>query len=312
MAFRQREAQLSPLIVRHVKPIGHKPGTYPGLSDRLLISHYENNYGGAMRRSNAIAKHLAALPLDAPGFLRNGLKREELIARNSIVLHEVHFDALGPFVAPPDDLARAIDAAFGAFAAMTAEIAATAKALAGGSGWVVLVDDPRDGRLAIQWGMDHTMSFAGATPIFALDVYEHAYHLDFGADANAYVDAVLGMTDWSAVARRWRREKTPADPHALDVPGALAFQGTWIDARRAPAYEAAKTKLPGAVWRDPLALDRVADGLPTDKPVLVYCVLGFNFSRDTAAALREKGFDARYLDVGSSGWAAMGLPVEPK
>jgi rhodanese-related sulfurtransferase len=41
-------------------------------------------------------------------------------------------------------------------------------------------------------------------------------------------------------------------------------------------------------------------------------VLGFNFSRDTAAALREKGFDARYLDVGSSGWAAMGLPVEPK
>ncbi|MCM0021375.1 MAG: hypothetical protein NBV67_15395 [Tagaea sp.] len=301
-----------PPIVRHVKPIGHKPGSYPGLSDRLLLSHYENNYGGAMRRSNAIARHLAELPLDAPGFLRNGLKREELIAHNSIVLHEVHFDALGPFVPPPEDLARAIDAAFGSFAAMTAEIAATAKALAGGSGWLVLADDPRDGRLAIQWGMDHTMSLAGATPIFALDVYEHAYHLDFGADANAYVDAVLGMTDWTAVARRWRREKTPADPHALDLAGALAFQGTWVDARRAPIYEAAKTKLPGAVWRDPLALDGVAEGLPKDKPVLVYCVLGFNFSRDAAKALRARGYDARYLDVGASGWAAMGLPQAAK
>lgn len=297
---------------RQVRPLAHKPGSYPGLSDRLLLSHYENNYGGATRRANAIAKHLAELPLDAPGFLRNGLKREELIARNSIVLHEVHFDALGPFVSPPDDLARAIDASFGSFAEMTAEIAATAKALAGGSGWVVLADDPRDGKLAIQWGMDHTMSLAGATPIFALDVYEHAYHLDFGADANAYVDAVLGMTDWSAVARRWRREKIPADPYALDIAAARAFQGTWVDARRAPIYEAAKTKLPGAVWRDPQALDKAADGLPKGKPVLVYCVLGFNFSRDTAKALRDKGYDARYLDVGSSGWAAMGLQLESK
>lgn len=297
---------------RQVRPLRHKPGSYPGLSDRLLLSHYENNYGGALRRGNAIAKHLAELPLDAPGFLRNGLKREELIAHNSVVLHEVHFDALGPFVSPPDDLARAIDAAFGSFAKMLAEIAATAKALAGGSGWVVLADDPRDGKLAIQWGMDHAMSLAGATPIFALDVYEHAYHLDFGADANAYVDAVLDMTDWSAVARRWRREKVPADPHALDVAAAQAFQGTWVDARRAPIYEAAKTKLPGAVWRDPLALDKVAEGLPKDKPVLVYCVLGFNFSRDAAAALRERGYDARYLDVGSSGWAAMGLKLESK
>jgi Fe-Mn family superoxide dismutase len=303
---------LNPPIVRHVRPIGHKPGSYPGLSDKLLLSHYENNYGGAVRRGNAIARHLSELPLDAPGFLRNGLKREELIAYNSIVLHEVHFDALGPFVAPPDDLTRAIDEAFGSFAKMTAEIAATAKALAGGSGGVVLARKARDGRLAIQWGMDHTMALAGATPVFALDMYEHAYHMDFGANAGAYVDAVLGMTDWTAVARRWRRENIPADPHALDIAAAQSFRGTWVDARRAPIYEAAKTKLPGAVWRDPLALGGVAEGLPKDKLVLVYCVLGFNFSRDAAKALRDKGYDARYLDVGSSGWTAMGLKLEAK
>lgn len=299
-------------VLRYVRPVGHKPGSYPGLSDRLLLSHYENNYGGAMRRLNAIAKQLAELPDDAPGFVRNGLKREELIAYNSVVLHEVHFEALGPFVAPPGDLARAIDAAFGGFDAMTAEIARTAKALAGGSGWVVLVREGREDHLTIQWGADHTMAMAGATPIFALDMYEHAYHLDFGADAGAYVDAVLGMTDWSAVARRFRRETPAVDPFAVDIPGALAFEGIWVDARRAPIFEAAKSKLPGAVWRDPLALDKVAEGLPRDKPVLVYCVLGFNFSRDAAKALRDRGYDARFLDVGSSGWAAMGLRQEAK
>jgi Fe-Mn family superoxide dismutase len=52
--------------------------------------------------------------------------------------------------------------------------------------------------------------------------------------------------------------------------------------------------------------------LPRDKPVLVYCVLGFNFSRDAAKALRDRGYDARFLDVGSSGWAAMGLRQEAK
>jgi superoxide dismutase, Fe-Mn family len=297
---------------RHVRPLKHKPGTYPGPSERLLVSHYENNYGGAVRRLNAIAKDIAALQASAPGYLRNGLKREELIARNSMVLHEVHFEALGPFVAPPADFAAAIARDFGSFDALKTELAATAKALAGGSGWVVLARDDRDGRLAIQWGADHTMSFAGAVPLLAIDMYEHAYHLDHGADAATYVDQAIATTDWTAPARRWRGEAPSADPFAVDIATAQGFAGVWVDARRAPVFEAAKSKLPGAVWRDPQALDKVAEGLAKDKPVLAYCVMGFNFSRDTAKALREQGYDARYLDVGSSGWAAMGLPFEAK
>ena len=65
----------------HARPISFKPLRLKGLSARLIASHYENNYGGAVRRLNAIRSDLAQLdPASAPGFRLNGLKREELIA----------------------------------------------------------------------------------------------------------------------------------------------------------------------------------------------------------------------------------------
>src|SRR5262249_61729771 len=67
-----------------------------GLSEKLILSHWENNYGGAVRRLNAIAAELAELDFaKTPAFVINGLKREELIATNSMILHELYFDGLG-------------------------------------------------------------------------------------------------------------------------------------------------------------------------------------------------------------------------
>src|SRR6478735_1115101 len=89
------------------RPISFKPVRLTGLSARLLASHYENNYGGAVRRLNAISDELAASdPAALPGFRLNGLKREELIATNSMLLHEVYFDGLGEGGGgdPPTDL----------------------------------------------------------------------------------------------------------------------------------------------------------------------------------------------------------------
>ena len=79
-----------------VRPLLLKPQWMNGLSERLLVSHYVNNYGGALRRLNAIKARLAALDLArAPVFEINGLKREELIAAGSVILHEIYFDSLG-------------------------------------------------------------------------------------------------------------------------------------------------------------------------------------------------------------------------
>ncbi|MCA3186545.1 MAG: Fe-Mn family superoxide dismutase, partial [Cupriavidus sp.] len=84
-----------------------------------------------------------------------------------------------------------------------AEFTAMGKALGGGSGWVLLTYSPRDGRLVNQWASDHAHTLAGATPILALDMYEHSYHMDYGAKAAAYVDAFLPNISWQRVATRF-------------------------------------------------------------------------------------------------------------
>src|SRR5918992_1197775 len=82
-----------------------------------------------------------------------------------------------------------------------AEFAAMGKAQAGGSGWVLLTYSPRDGKLVNQWAMDHTTTMAGGRPILALDMYEHSYHIDYGAKAATYVDTFMQSIRWATVDR---------------------------------------------------------------------------------------------------------------
>src|SRR4051794_30047797 len=196
-----------------IRPLLLKPHRMNGLSERLLVSHYENNYGGALRRLNAIRARLAALDwAGAPAFEINGLKREELIAASSVILHEIYFDSLGghgdnPPAAnaqPPADLAEALKRDFGSVMAWAAEFTAMAKALAGGSGWAILAWSERLGRLVNHWAAEHANALPGATPILALDMYEHAYRLDFGADAAAYVDRAMANLNWERIGARYR------------------------------------------------------------------------------------------------------------
>jgi superoxide dismutase, Fe-Mn family len=172
------------------------------MSERLIVSHYENNYGGAVKRLNLIEEQLAGLDFaTAPGFLVNGLKREELIATNSMILHELFFEGLGEESAPGPGLAEALARDFGSVERWRAEFVAMGKALAGGSGWVLLSYSPRDGRLVNQWAADHTTTLAGGRPILALDMYEHSYHLDFGAKAGGYVDTFMQAIRWASADR---------------------------------------------------------------------------------------------------------------
>lgn len=75
---------------QEISPIPVRPWTLNGLSERLIVSHYENNYGGAVRALNAVRSDLAALDVGAPGYRLRGLKREELIAMGSVALHELY------------------------------------------------------------------------------------------------------------------------------------------------------------------------------------------------------------------------------
>jgi len=185
-----------------MKPLSCDPSRIKGMSEKLIVSHYENNYGGAVKRLNLIEEQLAGLDFaKAPGFLLNGLKREQLIAANSMILHELFFDGLGEESGSGPELKAAIERDFGSFERWHAEFGAMGKALAGGSGWVLLSWSPRDKKLVNQWASDHCHTLAGGTPILALDMYEHSYHMDYGAKAAAYVDTFMGAIRWSNADR---------------------------------------------------------------------------------------------------------------
>jgi Fe-Mn family superoxide dismutase len=188
------------------KPMPFDPKSISGISEKVLVSHYENNYVGAVKRLNAIGAQLAELDFaQAPNFVINGLKREELIASNSMILHEAYYDGLGGAVGPSGALADAITRDFGSMARWRAEFSAMGKAEGGGSGWVILSYSPRDGRLVNQWAADHTTTLAGARPVLVLDMYEHAYHMDFGAAAARYVDVYMEAIRWDNAARLYEQ-----------------------------------------------------------------------------------------------------------
>jgi superoxide dismutase, Fe-Mn family len=183
-----------------MKELGCDPARIKGMSEKLIVSHYENNYGGAVKRLNLIAEQLAGVDFaTAPNFLINGLKREELIATNSMILHELFFDGLGDESAPGDALTAAIVRDFGSYERWRAEFMAMGKAQGGGSGWVLLSWSQRDRRLVNQWAMDHTTTLAGGTAVLALDMYEHSYHMDYGAKAATYVETFMAAIKWANV-----------------------------------------------------------------------------------------------------------------
>jgi Fe-Mn family superoxide dismutase len=307
-------------MVYRIAPLRPSPDELAGLSERLIASHYENNYGGAVRRLNAIARDLAVLdPATAPVFAWNGLKREELIAMNSMRLHELYFDGLGRG-ALQSPLAEALERDFGSVDHWRAEFAAMGKALGGGSGWVVLSYLRRDRRLVNQWASDHAHALADATPILALDMYEHAYHLDYGARAGTYVDAFMQNIDWARIAEHYAAAagvgvESQTDPRTI-APEALADamkrSTVLLDVRRKARFDAAMDLIAGAEWRDPAAVRDWAATMPKDRPVVVYCVYGHHVSHTVVDELKSRGVDARYLNGGIAAWRAIGGALRAK
>ena len=308
-------------------PIHCRPWLLNGLSLKLIESHYENNYGGALRRLNAITQQLEAIDLaNTPGYVLNGLKREELVALNSTLLHELYFAgmAFGDGKVP-QGIADALARDFGSVNRWKAEFTAMGNALSGGSGWVLLTYVPRDRRLVNQYASEHGMAVAGGIPILALDMYEHAYHIDFGANAKAYVETFKRNIDWNALQVRYEdasRVEPPrplAQPEFGDLPGvsveevkAMLESGQplqFIDAR--PQHYVARTQdiIEGASWRDPEHVQDWMGDLSKTDPVVVFCVYGFHVGCKTAIALRDAGFDAKFMKGGHSAWRAIGGPV---
>jgi Fe-Mn family superoxide dismutase len=310
-----------------LKQIHCRPWTLNGLSLQLIESHYENNYGGALRRLNAITGQLGSLDFaNTPPHVLNGLKREELVALNSTLLHELYFASLGGDGQPTKEMSQALARDFGSLERWRAEFRAMGYALGGGSGWVLLSYVPRDGRLINQYASEHSQSIASGVPILALDMYEHAYHMDFGANARAYVDTFFRNIDWRALAERYEDAQKSLPPRPLVQPEFGDVQGVGveevremmasgkpvqvIDVRPRHFVSRQQDVAEGIPWRDPEQLQEWIGELSKSEPVVVYCAYGFHIGCKTAIKLREAGFDAKYMNSGHSGWKAIGAPLK--
>jgi Fe-Mn family superoxide dismutase len=301
-----------------IRPIPCKPYSLNWLPERLIVSHYENNYGAAVRSLNALRDRLAGVdPTTTSAAEMRALKREELSAMASVVLHELYFANLsGARKAPGTIVAAALEEHFGGVDRWQREFVGAAQALARGSGWVLLSYSPHEGRLYNQVALD-AQAIPGAVPILALDMYEHAYHLEFGANATAYVDAFMRLIDWTVVTERLtqataghqRRESQAADEGlpSISVEELSAFMEAdqrpqVVDARPRNYVSRNPDTMPSAVWRDPERVDDWCGQLSSAAPVFVYCAYGFEVGCNVATVLRQRGFDARYVRGGLAAW----------
>lgn len=189
------------------RPLPFNPAKLDGLSERLITSHWENNYIGSVKGLNMVEERLATAMADPefPPLIYGDIKREQLHRTGSVVLHELYFANLGGDGLPGGSAASALSQAFGSVEAWEAEFRRTATSLAGGSGWCVLALNAHTGELRNYWMWDHMHAPATGIPLLVLDMYEHAYHMDYRAAAARYMDAFMRNVNWEEVSRRHGR-----------------------------------------------------------------------------------------------------------
>ena len=189
------------------KPLPFDPAKLRGISEKLIRSHWENNYQGAVRALNVVEQRLDLMmkDKDLPPFIYGDLKREELVRTGSLVLHEHYFGNLGGDGKPAGEITKAIGQAFGSHGEWEAEFKRSANALGGGSGWVTLTYNLHTGELHNYWSWDHMHNAPTGLPLLVLDMYEHAYHMDYGAAATKYIEAFVQNANWEEVNRRYVR-----------------------------------------------------------------------------------------------------------
>lgn len=190
-----------------LKPLPFDPAKLDGLSEKLVRSHWENNYGGSVRTLAAVRRQLAEALAnkDTPAWLYNDIKREHLLRTGSVVFHEYYFDNLGGNGQAGASTRKALGDAFGTFDAWETEFRRIANGLGGGSGWVVLGFNTHSRQLENYWLADHAHGPAATLPLLVMDMYEHSYQMDFGAAAARYIDAFFRNIQWDAVQARMQR-----------------------------------------------------------------------------------------------------------
>jgi Fe-Mn family superoxide dismutase len=186
-------------------PLPFDPKKLRGISEKMIVSHWENNYGAAVKNLNKLEDELFRIDKNTPGFLVAGLKERELTFTNSIILHDLYFGNLGGDGKANGTAQTLLAETYGSFGRWEEIFRAVGSSLGGGSGWTVLEYNFHAGTLRTYWSGNHTQALAFGAPLLVMDMYEHAYQMDYGAAAAKYIEAFFQNIDWQRVNRRLDR-----------------------------------------------------------------------------------------------------------
>jgi Fe-Mn family superoxide dismutase len=176
-----------------------------GTSEKAHTIHHDKLYVGYVNKRNEIVEKLAAADLPSANATYSelrSLKAEETFAANGTILHEVYFDVVGEPNGEAPQLRARLAQDYSSFEQWKKIFTACGMA---SRGWVVLAWDTNERKLAVYTGDAHNQGGVwGCIPIIALDVYEHAYFIDFGSDRKAYLEAFWQNLNWPAAERRFK------------------------------------------------------------------------------------------------------------
>lgn len=198
----QRELQSDQYTLR---ALSFDPKKLNGFSEKIILSHHQNNYGGAVKRAKMIEEKIALLPSSSVPFELGSLKREQMVALNSMILHEYYFDNIGSSGEISSSLASKISLKFKTLQNWENEFKKGALSLGGGSGWMLLVYNHRLKSLENVWSWDHMHGLWDSDILLALDMYEHSYQMDFGANAKEYIETFMKNINWDVVNKRFEK-----------------------------------------------------------------------------------------------------------
>jgi len=185
-----------------IVPLPFVPAKLKGLTAAMLTSHHDNNYAGAVKNLNKVELEFAKVNKDTPGYIVSSLRERELTYTNSVILHEHYFGNLGGDGKVSGAIDKRLTAQFGSAARWEELFRASAMSLGGGSGWVILDANFHTGDLRIYATSGHSQSVAFGQPLLVLDMFEHAYAIDFGAAHAKYIDAFFQNVSWAEVDKR--------------------------------------------------------------------------------------------------------------
>lgn len=173
-----------------------------GFSEKLLTTHF-GLYAGYVKNTNKVSELLGSLDKTSPEYAE--LNRRFGWEFNGMRLHELYFENMKKDAEDMDantSLAAKMAEDFGSVDAWMEDFVATSKMR--GIGWTILYYDKAAGRLFNTWINEHDLGhLAGATPLLILDVFEHAYVMDYGMDRGQYIDAFFNVVNWEEVNNRF-------------------------------------------------------------------------------------------------------------